>query len=256
MSADNNVSASQSQPIDTDRLDQAKQLVDLMESGKLDEARSILDELSEMRSSDLFQELGKLTRDLHEAINNIRVDDHIAALAEQEIPDATDRLKYVIAMTEQAAHRTLTSVEESLPLIEGVGSQAEMIQGEWKRFMNREMSAEEFRGLCGKIDQFFDLAKNDSSKVQANLTDVLMAQDYQDLTGQVIRKVITLVEEVQGNLVNLIRMTGGAAITQVEQSPAIEKFEESVAPPVAEPEARADLCGQDDVDDLLSSLGF
>jgi chemotaxis protein CheZ len=235
-------------------LEKARHLLQCLESGDLKSAREAIDGLTQLREANLFHEVGKLTRQLHEALANFQLDSKITGLAAQDIPDAKDRLNYVIETTENAANKTMDSVEECLPLSDSIKSQADQLLADWKRLYRRELKPGEFRELAGRVEQFLEQVSSDSTLLSQKLQDVLLAQDYQDLTGQVIRRVITLVQEVEDNLVALIKMFGGTEEYKKAQSekvrpkgvegPAIDKNREDV------------LTNQDDVDDLLSSLGF
>lgn len=246
--------------IGEETLTQARLLVQQIEDGKDVEAKQTLEDLAKMRESDLFQELGKLTRELHDTLGNFRLDSRITAFAEQDIPDAKERLNYVITMTEQAADKTLTAVEESIPVSEGLQKRSGELHGQWERFRNRDMSADEFRELSRELDEFFPKIRDDAQILQSNLSQVLMAQDFQDLTGQIIRRVITLVQDVEQSLVDLIRISGRAMLPAEKQPEAKTKknikAEGPAVPGVDDTEEAAVLQGQDDVDDLLSSLGF
>lgn len=234
-------------------LERARELVQQIEAGNEAEAGRILDELTFTRQANLFNEVGKLTRELHDALNGFRLDSRITDLAAKEIPDAKERLKYVISKTEEAADRTLTAVEDSIPLCEGIDARAGELRQEWERFTRREMNAAEFRELSRKVADFLGFLSGESLKLKNNLNDVLMAQDFQDLTGQVIRRVITLVADVEDNLVNMVRVSG-----QSMAHPAPSKKEKTAAEgPQVPGLGHADaVSGQDEVDDLLSSLGF
>jgi chemotaxis protein CheZ len=235
------------------RLEQVRALLAHLESGDEQQASTALDELVRLRERQIFQEIGKLTRELHEALNAFRLDDRIATLANEEIPDAKERLNYVVRMTEEAASRTLARIEESRPLCEEMRRRSGTLATGWERFRRREMDVNEFRDLSRELSEFFVWTGDSVNRMHSGLSDVLMAQSFQDLTGQIIKRVITLVEEVEGNLVNLIRLSGqrlapaGAAV-----SPA-ERLE---GPQVRGKEQAGAVKSQDEVDDLLSSLGF
>jgi len=240
-------------------LARARALVSQLEAGNNEEADRLLDELDRSRESQLFRELGKLTRELHDALKNFQLDSRIASLAERDIPDAKDRLSYVITMTEQSAHRTLNAVEESLPLSESIERQAHHLAAQWDRFTRREMNADEFRGLSRELSEFFGKLGEDSSRIHNNLSDVLMAQDFQDLTGQVIRRVITLVQDVEEGLVEIIRVSGRVARLEPEVPAQQEQQAQAIAPEgpqIPGHESPGVVSGQDEVDDLLASLGF
>lgn len=241
--------------ISDDSLARARDLIASMERGDELGAKDVIDDLARIRESVLYQEMGKLTRELHDAITAFGMDEKISQLAEMEIPNARERLRHVITMTDEAANRTLTAVEESMPICEKMESRSKNLCSDWQRFKKRDMNLSEFRELAKKLDGYFDVNTSDAGKLRDSLTSVLMAQDFQDLTSQIIKKVIKLVEEVENNLIGLIKLTGGHDsettrnhVTQVE-----EKLAGPVVPGVND---RGAVSGQDEVDQLLSSLGF
>ena len=244
-----------------DGLEYAKKLVECIEQGKADEATKTLEDLSALRESHLFQELGKLTRDLHDALRGFRVDSEISHLAEKDIPDAKERLNYVITMTEQAADKTLTAVESSLTLSNELIERASRLQENWGRFRKRDMDVEEFRTMSGELDEFFQWLDEKGPEITSRLSDIMMAQDFQDLTGQIIRRVIALVQDVEDGLVGLIRVSGQKIKPQAQAAQTQEKAKEgpdieAVGPAVPGVDKGDIVTSQDDVDDLLSSLGF
>jgi chemotaxis protein CheZ len=233
------------------RVEQARLLLARLEAGDEAAAATALDALTRLRESELFQEIGKLTRELHDTLNAFRLDSRVASLANVDIPDAKDRLHYVVRMTEQAATVTLNRVEESRPICKTQRERSAALAASWNRFLNREMGVEEFRQLAAEVGEFFAWTERNATTLDAGLSEVLMAQSYQDLTGQIIKRVIALVEEVEGNLVNLIRLSGQRFAPQT-QSDAI-RLEGPQVPGRESPDA---VANQDEVDDLLSSLGF
>lgn len=235
-----------------ERLERAREMVALLEAGEESQADRLLEELGKSHESNLFQQLGKLTRELHEAISNFQVDSRIADLARDEIPDARERLNHVVSMTEEAAHKTLGAVERSLPLVETLGGEAQRLDAAWKRFRAREMSAEEFRELSRQMDEFLARTVADSDAVRVGLTDVMMAQGAQDLTGQIIRRVVSLVQELEEKLVELVRITGMRLISDTAEVPLPSKGFGPAVPHLDQGTVKS----QDEVDDLLSSLGF
>jgi len=236
-----------------DYLAKARELVELLESGNIERADSLLETLSGMRQSTLFQELGRLTRTLHEALTSFQMDSRLGRLAEQDIPDAHDRLRYVVTKTEEAAHRTLKAVEDSIPLAKRLEQHAVAHQQQWEKFLRREMDIQEFRSLTRSLREFLAAIIADSASLSRNLSDVLMAQEYQDLTGQVINRVIRVVQEVETSLVDMIRVVGlrtqGGERAESDAKPRLEG-------PQIDPKRPDVVANQDDVDTLLSSLGF
>lgn len=223
--------------------------------------RELVDELSQVRETELFREVGKLTRELHEALNAFRFDSRLAELTEQDIPDATERLNYVMALTEQSANRTLTSVEKALPRVEGLSEGTRSLLERWQRFRARQMNADEFRELARDIDAFLPNSADDAEAVRKELSEILIAQDFQDLTGQVIRRVITLVQDLEQHLIRMLRLSGGrlkepSGESGAEARKSATEGNMGTGPAVPGVGDEDVVQGQDDVDDLLSSLGF
>jgi chemotaxis protein CheZ len=209
-------------------LEDAKNLVVLIEAGDNQGAFDILVSAGAQSSVELFAEVGKLTRQLHDSLNNFQLDPRIVNLANEDIPDARTRLNYVIEATE-----------------------------------DRNLQLGEFNELVKEVGGFLKDGNDESAKLTGLLTEVLMAQGYQDLTGQVIRRVIDLVKEVEDNLVSMLTMFG--SVESVNADEVIEKPNKTenevdrvkAEGPILDADSREDVASnQDDVDDLLSSLGF
>jgi len=244
-----------------DRLQHARELVNALESGDESEVANLLNTLGAQHERSLFNELGRLTRQLHEALNGFRMDSRLSEITESEIPNAKERLSYVVSMTEQAANRTLNAIEDSMPRLSRINERSGELAGAWERFRSRELDVQEFRELSRDLSEFLGCAKEESSTVSAQLSEVMLAQDFQDLTGQVIRRVIDLVQEVEEGLVGLVRVAGERMVTTraTEEIPvaADNKKDSHGHGPVVPGVDKVDVVnGQDEVDDLLSSLGF
>ena len=239
--------------ITDDNIARVKDLLASMEKGHEEDAIEIIDELTAIRETELYQDMGKLTRELHDAISNFGIDDSVSIMAEKSIPDARERLNYVISKTDEAANKTLEAVEESIPICSDINKQASELHSSWNKFIHRELSENEFRGLSKEISEFFKKADG-LATVKDHLTVILLAQEYQDLTGQIIKKVINLVGEVEDKLVGLIQITG-APQTDTSES-ASDDGATLDGPVVPGLEHKDTVSGQDEVDDLLSSLGF
>lgn len=231
-----------------------RDLLAAMEKGDAVGASEVIDDLAKIRETDIYKEMGRITRELHDAISAFGMDEQISVLAQSEIPDARQRLRHVIDMTDQAANRTLNEVEDSLPICEELETRSSTLHEKWKRFKQRDMDINEFKQLAKSLDEFFVANTGDASKLRGSLTNVLMAQDFQDLTSQIIKKVITLVEEVESNLVEIIKLTGGLDKVDANKVAREDKLAGPVVPGVND--SGSTVSGQDDVDDLLSSLGF
>ncbi|GAB4352353.1 MAG: protein phosphatase CheZ [Methylohalobius crimeensis] len=248
------------------RLQQARAVVAALERGDEAEADRILDEeIGRLRESQMFQEICRLTRQLHDAMAGFMTDSKLSDLTENDIPDARERLRYVISMTEQAATTTLNAADEILPMAADLGTKTKTLSSQWDRFLQREMPYEEFKELSREITVFLQDLNQGMQQFQGQLNEVVMAQSFQDLTGQIIRRVIDLVQQIEGSLIQLIRFSAlseGAMQLQTatQQKSAPEKLAQESATdaqgPVVPGVDRTAVTSQDDVDDLLSSLGF
>lgn len=238
-----------------DRLELARALVSHLESGNDEDAGSVIAELAGFTESQLFQEIGRLTRELHDSIVSFVREARLADIAEYEMPDAIERLRYVIKTTEQAANTTLGAVEDSIPLAESLRSDAHCLSEKWQRFSSRQLSVDDFRDLGTELSRFLDVTQANSEALHQKLSEVLLAQGYQDITGQVIGKVIDLVQDVECKLVELVRLSGCHA-RGAHEIESTEPDTRSQGPAVPGVDKGDRVNGQDEVDDLLSSLGF
>ena len=230
-------------------LDQARMLVAHLEQGEFEQADTLIADACAPNAAALFDKVGQLTRQLHDSLQDFRLDPRIPDLATHEIPDARERLSYVIDMTDMDA------VEASLPIADRLNDNIQLVLPNWNALMSREMSVGQFKSLCHQLDDFIKASESDADKLRQLLTEILMAQDFQDLTGQMIRKVIKLVQEVETKLIEMLTMFGEASAEHSSRSLPVSGIE--AEGPIMNPETRSDVVnGQDDVDDLLSSLGF
>ncbi len=241
-------------------LEKAQALISSLESAETsdEQLESQIEDINTLRDNHLFQELGKMTREIHDSIMKFRMDSRISDLAETDIPDAKDRLEYVIEMTEKAANTAMGVIEEGSPVAEKLGAEASVLKAQWQKFRKRELSPEELREMGHDVEAFFDESELMMSKLLSGFTEILMAQDFQDLTGQIIRQVINLVHEIETNLVELIKIQGESQVKEKDE-PQKKQSEETKldGPQVPGKETSNDVMkGQDDVDDLLASLGF
>lgn len=247
-------------PINRDLLlEKAEALVVSLQSAQTSDQQleSEIEEINNLRDNSLFKELGKMTREIHDSIMNFRMDTRIADLAETDIPDARDRLEYVITMTEKAANTAMGVIEEGSPVAEKLGAQASVLKEQWQKFRKRELTPDELRDMGNDVEAYFDEAELMMSKLLSGFTEILMAQDFQDLTGQIIRQVINLVDEIETNLVELIKIQGESQAQDNPQKSGKKEEENLAGPQVPGKETSGDVMkGQDDVDDLLASLGF
>ena len=235
---------------------EAKLLVEYLETGQQEKADELIAEIQNPINSELFAEIGKLTRQLHDSLNNFQLDSRLNDLATADIPDAKERLNYVITRTEEAANKTMDAVESIFPVVDTIQKQIKAVNPLWQKLMHNKLDLPEFKSLCIDIDLLLKTTDKESVRMHDLMTDVLMAQDFQDLTGQVIRKVIDLVREVEDSLIGMLSAFGLSS--EGSSEPSKPKVGDNlVEGPIVNAAQRDDVVAdQDDVDDLLSSLGF
>ncbi|WP_053980889.1 protein phosphatase CheZ [Marinagarivorans algicola] len=248
------------------------QLVEQLQKKDYENASGVIRSIMDSRDQHLFNSVGQLTRALHSAIVNFNVDTDMTGVnshadgSDSEIKDASDRLHYVINMTQNAAEKTMDRVEIAAPIAMNLGREAKTLKDEWDRLRRREVSKEEFAQLYARIDEFLLGMTLGADELNENLQAIILEQGFQDLTGQVLKKVIGLVTDVENELVNLMRIAGKIeAVAGISTDKPIDTSlskKKTVSPCEAEgPQIHAAqrddvVNGQDDVDDLLSSLGF
>jgi chemotaxis protein CheZ len=210
-----------------------------------------LDALLQRRERMLFLDLRKLTGDLQSALQRFRVDSRLADLAQRDVPNARLRLDHVLRLTDEAAHRTLDLVEQSGPLAERTARSATDLVEPWQRFRDRKIAVEEFHRMVRDMDAFLQATRTDMDQVRENLSQVLLAQGYQDLSGQIIRGVMKLVTELEIALADLVRLSRVASRTR----PVSDETRRGFGPPIPGINSGPSVSGQQDVDALLSGLG-
>ncbi|MGM0434397.1 MAG: protein phosphatase CheZ [Pseudomonadota bacterium] len=238
-------------------------LKEALDQGNISDAMQRIAELGEVRDRSLYREVGRLTRSLHEALRNFEIKAENREQQEElsKMADASDRLDYVVQLTSRSANKTMDLVEDTMPVASNLREEANAIREDWGRLRRREMKPSEFRELYRRIDAFLDRIVSDSDRLHGNLSEILLAQDFQDLTGQVIQRVTSLVKEVEDHLVKLMVMASDVdRITGVVHDQEEGSQEDAVSSRGEGPqidESQQDVVsGQDEVDDLLSSLGF
>lgn len=235
-----------------DRLQLALALVSAIENGEERTIERLTTEFARSYECSLFNEIGKLTRQVHDALGFCSDDSRISEIVKHEIPDARERLRFVIEKTEDSANRTLDIAEKLLQDSSVLAVEAGDMKSEWQRFYRREMEVEEFRELSCRLEDFLEKIGCDAEKFRSDISDLMVAQDFQDLTGQIIKQVIDLVQEVEQKLVNVVRRAG-QEITPRTMPLKNLKVE---GPQVNATNREYVVNNQDEVDDLLLSLGF
>ncbi len=226
-------------------------------AGQRDIFVEILDRLGEARQRGLYEELRELSGSLRFALDQFRLDSRLATLVGKEVPDARVRLDHALKLTEEGAHRTLDLVERSCPLADRTAKEAAALVAPLRSVRSGVTDPGELEALLARMDLFLAAAQRDGDIVRANLTEVLMAQSYQDLSGQIIRGVITLVGEVERTLAHFAVLAGDSPpeVATTTAAPGHPSNSQGFGPAV--PGLSMGAVGeQDDVDALLAGLGM
>lgn len=200
----------------------------------------------------VIDQIGQLTRTLHDSLRELGYDKRLESIA-SEVPEAQDKLSYVATKTEQAADRTLNATEIAMPIQEKLSTDAIHLSEQWKQAFETQQATpdtEKFKTLLIDTLHYLDNVPAQANATNAQLLEIMMAQDFQDLTGQVIKKITHMVQSLEKDLIELLLANVPAKkVTTVEEG--------LLNGPVINPEKRNDVvCNQDQVDDLLASLGF
>lgn len=208
-------------------------------------------------NEDILSRVGHVTRVLHDSLRGLGLDKIIEQVA-QDIPDARDRLAYVARMTEQAAERVLNATDAAIPHQEELASKAATLEQRWKEVLKEPSLKSEYNQMADETLAFLAMTGKHTTETKALLMDIMMAQDFQDLTGQVIKKITGLAQDLEKQLVQVL----------IDFSPAMPKKETEAAKsevtdnsllmngPQINPDAADVVASQEQVDDLLDSLGF
>lgn len=201
-------------------LDDMINFMTAISEGNQAQADEAIRRLTSTGQGDLFNEVGKITRKLHDSIKSFKeaVDPRLKDMAQGELPNAVDRLQFVIDKTEEAANKTMSVVEKYVLTMDELAGHIRKIQGP---------------------PETVEFIKQFKNGLEDDLTEILTTQSFQDLTGQTIKKVITLVHDIEAELVRLVTSFG----VKIESG-------------AQEPSAVAEKVSQSDVDDLLKELGF
>jgi len=209
---------------------------------KMEDIAALVPEQGAMASPEVFQQLGAITRLLHDTLQQLGVMPKLQ-IAADGLPDARSRLSYIATKTAAAADKVLNSVDQAKAEHAAIAEQT--------RQLGAALLADPVKAVAsGAVFNFVNDVEARTKVIDDHLTDIMMAQDFHDLTGQVVAKVVTLANELEDSLVKLL--------VQVVPPEQREKVDPNVLHgPVVNPEGRTDVvANQGEVDDLLASLGF
>lgn len=214
---------------------------------EIDVAEAVADASMEGQADKpMFERLGGIVRLLHDSLRELGYDKALTN-ASTQINDAQDRLEYVATLTEQAATKVLNTLDQGMPAQDELSKQAKEMDGRWSALFAGNLGIDEFKILAGDSKNFAVAVASATEAEKARLLDIMMAQDFQDITGQLIKKVVAITKTVEQELAQLLRDNA---------PPAVKEKLASVQDLAHGPSMPAEAMAQDSVDDLLADLGF
>jgi len=194
----------------------------------------------------MFERLGGIVRLLHDSLRELGYDKALSD-ASSQINDAQDRLEYVATLTEQAANKVLNTLDEGMPAQDQLSKQAKDMELRWADLFAGKLSIDQFKVLAGDARGFAEAVSVATEAEKARLLDIMMAQDFQDITGQLIKKVVSITKIVEHELAQLLRDNAPPEVRdKLHAKPAL----------MSGPALPSVALDQDNVDDLLADLGF
>ncbi len=213
-------------------------------------ATSDLSEVAVNGTENVVKHIGNMARTLHTALRELGLSTEIEKMVSSSIPDARDRLNYVSTLTLQAAERVLNASEVAQPIVEKMGSDSSRLAKNWDRLFENKLDVVQFRNLVMQTQDFLSEMPNQTQATHVCLLEIMMAQDFQDLTGQVIKKIMDLLTGMEQQLVALL----------LENAPASARAgyeaRRQIEPAIHAQSGAEVLATQSEVNDLLESLGF
>lgn len=191
----------------------------------------------------MYERLGGIVRQLHDSLRELGYDKALTQ-ASSQIEEASDRLAYIATLTEQSAVKVLNTLEAGMPAQDALIKQSKEMEARWALLFEGKIGIEEFKVLAADSRQFAATVAAEGEQEKARLLEIMMAQDFQDLTGQIIKKVVAVTKGIEQDLAQLLLENAPAAVKE-------KHFELMSGPSV--PGAALD---QGDVDDMLADLGF
>jgi len=195
----------------------------------------------------MFERLGGIVRLLHDSLRELGYDKALTE-ASSQINDAQDRLEYVATLTEQAANKVLNTLDEAMPDQDTLSKQSKDMENRWADLFAGKLSLDQFKQLAGDSQAFAAAVSAATETEKARLLEIMMAQDFQDITGQLIKKVVIITKTVEAELAQLLRDNAPPDVR--------EKIAQKEVTLMTGPSTPTVALSQDSVDDLLADLGF
>lgn len=214
-----------------------------------------MDQQTHEHQAEMFQRLGRITRQLHDALSELGYTPVLKG-AVDELPDARSRLQYIARLTGDAAEKVLNRVDEAK-------AEQDAVRLHSQQLLDTIGAVPGLKWAMPELLEWSQKIQHSTERTDAHLTEIMLAQDFHDLTGQVIKKVVTLAATIEEQLLQLLLESAAHAQSEAAPQPAALAApapavrREPLSGPVVNPEGRTDVVtDQSQVDDLLASLGF
>lgn len=201
-------------------------------------------------AKEIFSRIGHLTRLLRDSMANLGLEQALKEVADA-FPNTRDRLNYVVGKTSQAADRALTSVEAARPLQESLSENATQLTERWDAWFENPQPLEDAKVLVKDTRSFLHEVPEMTQQTNRQLTEIMMAQDFQDLTGQVLQSLMQVIATVEEELISVLVENMGERAVDAQNDDAHLKNG-----PQIDASVKGIVASQEQVDDLLESLGF
>jgi len=200
-------------------------------------------------SDQVINKVGHLTRTLHNSLRELGYDKNLQRAA-ATIPDARERLNYVAVLTQQAAEKVLNATDAAQPIVEKIEIESQRLAKDWQKLMDKQLDVEQFKQLAMQTHAFLVDVPKQTKATNAYLMEIMLAQDFQDLTGQVIKKIVAVTQQMEMHLVELL-------VEHPPSTASLDAYAGLLNGPVVNAAGRTDVVtSQDQVDELLESMGF
>lgn len=193
----------------------------------------------------MYDRLGHIVRQLHDSLRELGYDRSLTAVV-TEVADATDRLEYIATLTERAANTVLNAVDEATPVQDALIERARAMEVRWKREFAATASGDGMKLLAADAQDFSRTVGDAAEAEKERLMQIMMAQDFQDITGQIIKKVVGITQKLERELAQLL----------ADNAPYGSREHHKPVDLLAGPDVPTEALAQTDVDDLLADLGF
>jgi chemotaxis protein CheZ len=198
----------------------------------------------------VINSVGHLTRQLHDTLAELGYDRQIQECAAASLPDARQRLSYVVTLTEQAASRALNAVDLASPMQDALAAEAASLTEEWDRILAGQADLEHFKRVAQSTREYLGTVGERTEATRGQLREIVMAQEFQDLTGQVLKRITDLVHTLETQLLTLLVENAQAPVRRPDALGLLN------GPVVGTTNVSEVVTNQAQVDELLESLGF